>query len=114
MARKQVFGSVDDAYRELVPELTNYARRHLLEPDKALDAVHDAFSKFLSYKQKHPSANVSRHRLWREVQRACRRINRSNRMFSLEAPETQAILRAKKPEYAYDVDVESQEGPGQR
>lgn len=70
---------MEEAYNELVKSLTYYATKHVYSVDRAPDAVQDAFVKTLEYKEKKPEAKLNRFILYREVARACRRINQDHK-----------------------------------
>src|SRR6185436_8148745 len=83
MNKKRIeYQSVEEAYNELVKSLTYYATKHVYSVDRALDAVQDAFVKTVEYKQKRPEAKLSKFILYREVARACRRINQEHKEIS--------------------------------
>lgn len=77
--KKKLYDSLDEAYKELVGPLTEYARKHLANKDLAIDAVHDAFQKRIEYELGHPGIKTSRYLMYRETIRACRRINRKEK-----------------------------------
>lgn len=75
---KKSFDTLDEAYKELVVPLTQFAKKHLANKDLAIDAVHDAFGKALEHVAKHPEARIRRYLMYRETIRACRRMNQKN------------------------------------
>jgi DNA-directed RNA polymerase specialized sigma24 family protein len=78
------YDTLDEAYRELVPSLVAYAKKHIYNRDFAIDAVQDAFVKAQIYlnKPKNAGKKVSGFLLKRETIRACRRLNK----YSVEVP----------------------------
>lgn len=80
------FNSLDEAYRELVPGLINFASRHIYSRSYAIDAVHDAFVKAQIYlnKPENKGKKVSSFLLQRETARACRRLNKYSREVGVE------------------------------
>src|SRR5579859_318944 len=73
---KKTYTSIDEAYRDLFPELVRYARRHLIRDVYAEDCVHDAFEKLLVYRVANPETKIDRFIMYKETMRACRRKNR--------------------------------------
>lgn len=83
--------SLDQVYNELIGPLTRYAEKHLYRKEDAKDAAHDAFVKGLDYVGKHPDGILSKFILFREVARACRRLNKTSREIATEESAFQAI-----------------------
>lgn len=68
---KKFYETTDEAYRELVPGLINYARKRLIEKDRAIDVVHSAFEKVLKYKIDNPTGHIKTFYVYKLVLRAC-------------------------------------------
>lgn len=73
---KKKFKTLESAYKELINPLTLYASQHLVNKDYCIDAVHEAFIKAQVYLKKHKTAQVSTFLVYKEVMRACRRLNK--------------------------------------
>lgn len=107
------FDNIDDAYRELLPALIDYASRRLKRKDSAHDAAHDAFVKTLEYLSRHPGNKISKFLLYRETARACRRLNQKQ-LFEID-PGADYVERIntsgnKRKEPAKGSDEEAAEG----
>ena len=68
--------SFEEAYKELVVPLSHVTSTRLFNPDFAIDAVQDAFTKVVEYLKKNPGKRISKFLLTREAIRACRRLNK--------------------------------------
>lgn len=97
MARKdEKYEDVETAYKRLLPALTVYARRNLIEVDSAIDVVNDAFVKVLEWKKENPDKHVSYLMVRRKVLQACRSKNRQQRMVSIYDPAFSAYFRTER------------------
>jgi len=70
------FKSIDEAYTKLFPKLCSLARQRLVNPNQAIDAVHDAFTKLLEYREKKGTIKINVFILAKELTRACKRYNK--------------------------------------
>ena len=75
---KTGYNTIEEAYKDLMPTLISYARRHLYNTDYAVDAAHSAFEKTLSYLNKNKKSKVSSFIILQELKRACRRLNKNS------------------------------------
>lgn len=111
MKQKSSFDTLDEAYRELVTPLTNYARKHLANKDLAIDAVHDAFAKRAEYELRKPGRKINRFLLYRETIRACRRLNQKQYQLTSPTPlEGEANGKRNFPKFNQEEYGNSSEG----
>jgi 1,2-phenylacetyl-CoA epoxidase catalytic subunit len=73
---KTGYDNLDEAYRDMMPWLVNYARGHLVQTDYAIDAANMAFEMSLKYFKKHKNAKISSFIIKERVKRACRKLNK--------------------------------------
>lgn len=73
---QKAYSNADEAYRDGITQLINFASQHLVRKDEAIDAVHDAFAKFIKYQFRRKTTKVQTYILKREIMRSCKKRNR--------------------------------------
>ena len=78
MNKDNKYNSIDELYRDCLPQMMALARSYLRQKDLAQDAVHNAILNILPYFNKYPHKRVNRNILFSRVIRACKKINKAN------------------------------------